>query len=151
MVIEGVWSGWFRNGQKKYSSKYVNDKLNGLYKEMDINGNIIKEIVYTNGLISLESHTLNNDKSIIKFQKKDGNLNGKWVDTYRNGNIAEIGNYIQNKRDGKWEGWYKTGNKKYECNYKNGNKSGLYQEWDLKGKITKNITYSLEKELKNMR
>ena len=48
---------------------------------MDINGNIIKEIVYTNGLITLESHTLRNDKNIIKFQKKDGNLNGK-VDRY---------------------------------------------------------------------
>ena len=43
---------------------------------MDINGNIIKEIVYTNGLITLESHTLRNDKNIIKFQKKNGNI--KW-------------------------------------------------------------------------
>ena len=66
----------------------------------------------------------------------------KWIDTYRNGNIAEIGNYTQNKRDGKWEGWYDTGAKKYECNYINGNKSGLYQEWDINGKITKNITYN---------
>ena len=97
----GVWNGWFRNGQKKYSGKYINDKLDGLYIEMDINGNIFKEIVYTNGLITLESHTLRNDKNIIKFQKKDGNLHGKWIDSYRNGNIAEIGNYTQNKRDGK--------------------------------------------------
>ena len=58
---------------------------------------------------------------------------------------------LKNKRDGKWEGWYETGNKKYESNYINGNKSGLYQEWDLKGKIIKNITYSLGKELKSMR
>ena len=144
----GIWNGWFRNGQKKYSGKYIDDKLDGLYVEMDINGNIFKEIVYTNGLITLESHTLRNDKNIIKFQKKDGDLHGKWIESYSNGNIAEIGNYIQNKRDGKWEGWYKTGNKKYECNYTNGNKSGLYQEWDLKGKITKNITYSFGKRIK---
>ena len=115
---------------------------------MDINGNILKEIIYTNGLITLESHTLRNDKNIIKFQKKDGDLNGKWINSYTNGNIAEMGNYTQNKRDGKWEGWYETGYKKYECIYINGNKSGLYQEWDLKGKIIKNITYSFGQRIK---
>ena len=30
---------------------------------------IIKEIVYTNGLITLESHTLRNEKSITKLNK----------------------------------------------------------------------------------
>ena len=138
----GVWNGWYRNGEKKYSGKYLKGKLDGLYTEMDINGNVIKEIIYTNGTITLESHTLRNDKSIIKFQKKNGELHGKWIQTYDNGVICEIGNYSKNKKDGKWEGWFRTGNKKYDCIYDNGKRSGLYQEWDLKGNVIKNITYS---------
>ena len=54
-------------------------------------------------------------------------MNGKWIETYNNGNIAEIGNYSQDKKEGKWEGWFKTGNKRYECTYSDGNKSGVYQ------------------------
>ena len=143
----GVWNGWYRNGEKKYSGKYVNDKLDGLYTEMDRNGNILKEIMYVNGKINLESHTLRNDDSIIKFQKKNGKLNGKWIETYNNGIITEIGNYSQDKKNGKWEGWFKTGNKRYESTYSNGNKSGVYQEWDITGKVIKNIIYSSGKRI----
>ena len=32
--------------EKKYSGKYLKGKLDGLYTEMDINGNVIKEIIY---------------------------------------------------------------------------------------------------------
>ena len=40
---------------------------------MDMNGNIIKEIKYTNGKVDLESHVVRNNKIIIEFQKKNGN------------------------------------------------------------------------------
>ena len=144
----GVWNGWYRNGEKKYSGKYVEGKLEGLYTEMDNKGNVIKEIMYTNGLIVLEAHTLRTNKSVIKFQKKNGKLDGKWIETYTNGNIAEIGNYSNDRKDGKWEGWFISGIKKYECNYNKGNKSGLYQEWNLDGKNIKNITYKIGKRIK---
>ena len=114
---------------------------------MDKNGDIIREIIYTNGKIKIESHTLRNDNSIIKFQKKNGELHGKWIETYKNGNLAEIGNYSLDKKDGKWEGWFKTGNKKYECTYIHGTKSGAYQEWDMNGKVLKNIIYSAGKRI----
>ena len=58
--------------------------LDGLYTEMDNKGNVIKEIIYTNGLIVLEAHTLRTNKSVIKFQKKNGKLDGKWIETYKN-------------------------------------------------------------------
>ena len=51
----GVWNGWYRNGEKRYSGKYVNDRLDGLHTEMDRNGNIFQEIMYENE-INLESH-----------------------------------------------------------------------------------------------
>ena len=53
---------------------------------------------------------------MIKFQKKNGELHGKWIQTYDNGDIGEIGNYSRNKKDGKWEGWFRTVKKKYDCN-----------------------------------
>ena len=143
----GSWNGWYENGQKKYSGRYVKGELDGQYIEMDINGDIIKEIDYTNGKIALESHILRNNKSIIEFQKKNGDLNGLWKETYKNGNKAEIGNYVNGKKDGKWEGWYTSGDKKYVCNFINGNKEGAFQEWNQDGKVVRNIVYSSGKRI----
>lgn len=118
----GLYKGWYRNGQKNYVCVYKNGLLDGLYEDWHENGTKRYECNYENG----ECHG--------KFEEWDEN----------NQKISEC-TYEKGKYHGKYEEWYKNGNKKIQCNYDRDIYDGLYEEWFEDGKKNENNILKKEK------
>jgi antitoxin component YwqK of YwqJK toxin-antitoxin module len=133
---------------------FINDLLNGTYKEWTIGGSIFTEInfvigkehgvrkYYNEGQPLYEAHYVNDKKHgtekiwdnnvlVKEEQYKDGLLCGITRCWHLNGKLKSEGNIEQ----GKVTEWYENGNIKSEDYYKNGNIDGLCKRWDEDGKL----------------
>lgn len=143
----GNWDGWYSNGEKKYSAKFNNGGAEGIYTELDKNGQVTKSIEYHDDRIISEYHVTRDDTGILEYHKKDGILDGLWTKWYTNGQKAEEGSYKNGKKNGKWGAWFPSSTFKYTGEYLNGKRSGKYLEWNKKGKKSQEILYSNGKRI----
>ena len=73
---------------------------------------------------------------------KNGLINGKYVEYYKNGNIKETGTYINGEISGKYIENFRKGNLKREIFYENGNLNGIQKEYyDKNDSIYREIEY----------
>lgn len=59
---------------------------------------------------------------------------------YENGNIKQVGNFIDGKLEGKWISYSEEGNIQVIAQYKNGKKYGKWQYYDSPT-VTKEVEY----------
>ncbi|MCX7954451.1 MAG: toxin-antitoxin system YwqK family antitoxin [Bacteroidales bacterium] len=110
---EGVWKGYYPNGNIKYEITYKNGKAKGYAKFYFENGNISEEGYW------------------------DEN---KWVGEYKlyhsNGNIAYEWNYNQEgKRTGIQKYYHENGKLMMVGEWKDGKESGIIKEYDKNGSL----------------
>ena len=103
---------FYDNGQKQYDIEYKNNKIDGLARYWDIDGNLVNEVNYVNN----------------KFH-------GKWIDYYSNGNILHIINYHYGQKHGEEIWYYLSGNIKSKVLYEYDNVISNILRWNDKGKI----------------
>lgn len=121
--IDGEYKVFYQNGNLKEKIQFVNGVETGVREEYYEEGNIKYQVVadktkkifihkkfYENkNLKELESKLIDGEESFGEYKK--------W---YKNGQLAESGNYKSNyQRDGKWLEFYEDGSKKVEAEYIN--------------------------------
>jgi len=96
----------------KSKKTYKNGKLNGLFEEYNINGQLTERCNFKNGV-------------------QDG-LFESWYD---DGILEARCNYKNDLYNGLYEEWYESGQLMIKCNLRNGQKHGLCEEWYENGKL----------------
>ncbi len=85
----------------------VNDMKNGLFREYDLEGNIVNGYLYENDTMIAEGVIRN-----------DGNFEGEWTFYYPDGKVQSKGEYINGKRNGQWVYYFNNGKVQQKGTYK---------------------------------
>ena len=136
---------------------YEDDKKIDKWIYFNDKGEIRKEEKYQNGEIQEKKEWHPNGNEWKKYKYKDGKLNGKCIEYYKNGEKSSIQYWLSGKKDSDWIYYYDNGKVKetfmYDMdiihgkrekyfysgqihmrrNYKNGVMEGLYEEWRMRG------------------
>ena len=103
---------YYDNGVLKYKTQKLNNKIDGYSKFWDINGNLINEVNYSNGL-----------------------LHGKWTEYYPNGEVKYLSTYQYGLKNGPEIWYYDNGIKKSEIIYKEDKIDVDIIRWDKNGNL----------------
>lgn len=154
---QGIWKTFFENEKLKTEARYVNDKLDGYYKEYNEKGDLIKTEKYVDGVLQV------NPVELVKMDlKKQFHPNGKVksvgtarqgvlegytryydstgvlinAEQYKNGFRTAEGLYDEKGfQQGYWKEFYVTGELRGEGNYENGRKVGLWKFYHTNGQL----------------
>ena len=156
---QGIWKEFSPDGKIHFERTYLDDQLNGYYKEYDRNGNLIFAIRYENGKIINEKADETDEIEIRNTYDENGILvaSGPFKENvpvgihrkYRkDGNVTEstiyndsgriISTGIVNEKgekEGDWTDFYPTGEKRDEGKYTNNKKSGTWKFYRLNGTV----------------
>lgn len=77
----------------------------------------------------------------------DGKKNGPATYYYENGNVQEMGMFLNNEKNEQWLHWDEAGNKIAEAFYQNGKKNGSWMIWDARGTKRYEMFYTLDKKV----
>ncbi len=137
------------NGKVKISATYRNGVPEGLRREYDDQGNVIKGSLYRKGIKIADGIT--DDQGFRqgpwkeyyedgKIRSEGSYLNGKqvglWKYYFANGKIENTGSFNKNgKTEGDWKWYYDDGTIRKEETYSNGLADGTSTEYDENGKI----------------
>ena len=118
---DGLFTAWYRNGQKMMEEHFKDNKLEGHLTTWYENGQKKLDVYYKNGkrdglLLEWYDNGRKKSEGNLKKDKKHGLLTF-W---YENGQKLAEENYKDGKRDGPFTSWYKNGQKQTEENYKEG-------------------------------
>lgn len=144
---QGLWIGYYANGQKRYEGEFKNDKCKGTFKYYDEQGNLkatnefdrsgekaLNKTYAPNGRVVATGFFVKQKKEgewkyfdketaqlLLSEENKDGQVEG-WSRLYnpRNGVLAEETHYRQGVPDGECRKYSDTGVLLMECHYRNG-------------------------------
>ena len=138
---------YHKNGQPAIIATYYHNKAEGLRREFDENGNVIKGYVFSNGILLCEGITDMEGRRQGKWKEfyetgelksegtyKNSNRTGQWKFYFPNKTIEVKGSYDSKGRmDGEWNWYYANGEVMRTENYANGTLDGDYREYDENG------------------
>lgn len=156
---QGQWKDFYDNGKIKSEKNYVDDLLNGYYKEYDEKGNLVLTMLYEKGAIVKSNVEDEPEIEIVNKHDADGKL--VYSGPYRNnipvgvhreftpdgkvknafiyndngllmheGIVDEAGNY-----NGKWKDLYPDGKVQAEGQYTDNRRTGQWKFYNDDGKI----------------
>ncbi len=138
---------YHKNGKPSIIATYYNNKAEGLRREFDEDGNVIKGYVFSNGMLLCEGITDMEGKRQGKWKEfyetgelksegsyKNSNRTGKWKFYFPNKSIEVSGSYSnKGKMDGEWQWFYPNGELMRVAYYTNGTLDGEFHEYDENG------------------
>ena len=162
--LNGTYTTYFKNGKKANVGNYVNDtrtgvwkefyedgtileefeydskgKLKGSYKEYDIDGKLISEYLYKNGLIVSVKHFNKEGTPIYDAKRKSGKL--AYKDYTPMSTILNEGIYnVKGGREGSWK-YYENGALESESNNKDGKNEGETTWFFIDGKVNNKANF----------
>lgn len=122
-----IYTEFYKNGKIKIETGYhppleetnfSKQYYNGLYKEYDEDGSLVKEAY-----------------------NKNGQYEGLYKKYYKNGQIMLVGSCIKGELEGIVKEYYEDGKLKLEVNLKRGLYNGTSKEYDQSGKLKEVATY----------
>lgn len=140
------------NGQTAIIATYFNGKAEGIRREFDTEGNLVKGYVFSNGILLFEGITDMNGLRQGKWKEfyasgerksegnyKNSNRTGLWKFYFPDQQVEVEGQYdSKGRQDGVWQWYYANGQLMRECEYDAGVLDGEYTEYDENGKeVTK--------------
>ena len=163
---QGDWIEFYPDGKKKIEMSYVDNLLNGYYKEYDTKGTITVTMLYEKGaivkskvedepdieqrdkydqdgkLIYSGPFRMNTPVGTHREFGKDGKVINAWIyndngQKLSEGIVDEAGN-----RNGKWKDLYADGKTMAEGQYLANNKSGLWKFYTDSGKVIQTGSYN---------
>jgi antitoxin component YwqK of YwqJK toxin-antitoxin module len=160
-VLNGLWSGWYDNGQKMFDVNFDNGKRTGNWKIWDFSRTECPEGDYevkadTVGLPSVIKilKTTNNSKDLVGLidfypnhciksagPVKGNKKNGPWTVWYDDGTKWSEGDFKFDVSDGLRTVWYPDGKKYYQGKYLLGEKMGEWTFWNERGDVIRQVTY----------
>lgn len=120
--LDGIFTGWYKSGQKSYESNYINGELKG--KQLSW---------YENGQLSYESDIRENSKT-AKYWHKNGQLSTESL--FKNGGFYNA------------KSWHDNGQLEYHWDFPKGYMDGDYSKLDKDGNIYSTATYKNDKCIK---
>lgn len=140
---------YYENGKIKIIGSYKNDQADGIRREYDEDGKIIKGYIFRNGFLIAEGiiDEKGLKQGIFKEYFENGtiqaegkylnsNPTGPWKYYYPDGTIEQEGSYDSKGNNmGEWTWYYNNGQVLKQENYENGLLEGDYIEYDVNGKI----------------
>jgi len=165
IITDGLRESFFDNGNLSKTREYKDGKRNGIWKEFNVDGNLISEICYLKGEKEGESisYYKNGNKKEKSNFKRD-KLNGKKIEwdekgdiksetiykndvavTHRgfeNGKLSYEGDVFENKFDGLFKYFYKSGKVKSEGLYKKNKMEGDWKGYYESGNLKKIVVFN---------
>ena len=137
----GLYTRFFKSGQKAEEATYNKDTLDGERKMYYENGQVeihelyknglfegIYKTFYENGQLAQEGHYINNE------------MQGEWKRYYKSGQLMEIVTFKDNEENGFFKEFYENGKPKAEGEYLNGDSEhGLLQMYSEAGELEKKM------------
>jgi len=103
------------NGKPAITATYYKGVPDGIRREFDENGIVIKGYVFTNGIVKYEGIT-----------DEQGKRQGLWKEYYPTGELKSQGHYINSNQEGDWKFYFVNQRTEVEGRYKNGKKEGAW-------------------------
>lgn len=145
---------YYPNGKVKREASFRDGKREGVWREFDEQGNVIKSQTYNKGALVGEGIVGTDGKRRGEYNEFypdstlraeglfiDGLRSGEWKFYYHNGKLQEIGSYKEGNPDGPWTWYYDNGQKQIEEQFYKGQPNGPYKEYDAKGNLIVSGTY----------
>jgi antitoxin component YwqK of YwqJK toxin-antitoxin module len=103
------------NGRQAITATYYKGIPDGVRREFDETGIVIKGYVFANGILRYEGIT-----------DEDGKRQGLWKEFYPTGELKSEGNYINSKQEDVWKFYFENQKVEVKGRYKNGKKEGTW-------------------------
>jgi len=103
------------NGKPSITATYYKGVPEGVRREFDENGNVIKGYVFAQGILRFEGVT-----------DVDGKRQGLWREFYPTGELKSEGNYINSNPEGVWKFYFQDQKIEMEGRYRDGKKEGTW-------------------------
>jgi antitoxin component YwqK of YwqJK toxin-antitoxin module len=112
---------------------------------------VLKDGLYYTTSGTLYSGTYNSysqkGSKLASITLVDGKKNGPATYYFENGNVKEMGAFLNNEKNEQWLDWDEAGNKIAEAFYSDGKKNGTWMIWDTKGTKRYEMYYSMDKKV----
>ena len=135
---QGVWTEFYRNGNKRSEFSYKDNHKYGLMKSFYENGNIAEE-GYWDGQHWVGSYKFyfSNGKVAYDWNYGDeGNREGQQSYYYDNGQLMRLGTWVDGYADGLVAEYYDSGNLRSESQWKMGRVDGIMKEYYNSGSLS---------------
>ena len=145
---------YYPNGKVRREASFRDGKREGVWRDFDEDGNVIKSQTYKKGVLVGEGIVDTDGKRRGEYKEFypdstlraeglfiGGERSGAWKFYYHNGQLQEIGSYKEGQPDGAWTWYYDNGQKQIEEQFYKGQPNGPYKEYDAKGNIMVSGTY----------
>ncbi|MEJ2594325.1 MAG: hypothetical protein P8100_04205 [bacterium] len=133
---------WHPNGKLESEMKYLSGMRNGMETIYDVRGNKISEAYYVNDTLDGSFRQWYSDGiPRVEGAYVKGLFDGQWLYYDANGNVVGIGNF--EKGSGLQKGWWPNGNLKREINYRQNVKHGTEKWYDEQGELINTIEYTM--------
>jgi TonB family protein len=154
-IKQGPWLYYHTNGQKKDSGSYKNNYMVNEWKSYNEHGDLLIIVDYPDRETISDTvrgqTTLREQKTfILAGDTSNGDITGRAIRFYEDGQMRDSGRYIANKETGYWRYFYTDGSVESSGTYKAGYKEGDWEYFredgtrSTKEKYAKNKIVSLE-------
>jgi antitoxin component YwqK of YwqJK toxin-antitoxin module len=119
------------NGKPAITATYYKGVPDGIRREFDEDGLVVKGYVFANGIVKYEGIT-----------DENGKRQGLWKEYYLTGELKSQGHYINSNQDGAWKFYFENQKIEVEGVYKNGKKEGAWYWYYPKGALLQEENWS---------
>ncbi len=113
-----VRTDYYRNGKPKVVASYKDDIPEGVRREYDQEGKVVRGYIFKAGIIV--------GQGIID---ESGKRQGPWKEFYDGGELMGEGSYVDNHRTGPWKFFYKDGKQEQIGTYNSSGKADGIWKW----------------------
>lgn len=124
VVMIDLYKEYHPNGKVKFMGGLNKGLKSGIFREFDIDGNMIQGYIYVRD-------TLVSEGTI----RAGGIFEGEWKTYYKNGVLKSKGPFTEGKKDGKWIYYYPDGKKEQEGKFKMNVLSGTWNWYYHNGQL----------------
>jgi len=122
---------YYANGKPKITATYYKGVPEGIRREFNEEGRVIKGYVFANGILKYEGIT-----------DEDGKRQGFWKEFYPAGELKSEGNYQDSKQQGIWKFYFENQKIEIEGAYHNGKKEGSWFWYYPNGELLQEMNWN---------
>lgn len=135
---QGIWTEYYRNGNKRSEISYQDNHKYGLMKSFYENGNLAEE-GYWDGQHWVGAYKFYFSSGKIAYDWNygdEGNRVGEQSYYYENGQLMRLGTWVDGYADGLVAEYYDSGNLRCESQWKMGRVDGIMKEYYISGSLS---------------
>jgi antitoxin component YwqK of YwqJK toxin-antitoxin module len=113
----------------------------------DLDDKVVRERIIAEAIPMSQLEKRGEPDEELRYLPNKQTLYSGWAkDLYDSGQVQQVAQIKDGKRQGPYTEWYENGQKSWECTYKDDNLEGLSVEWYESGQKSSEFTYKGGKE-----